>query len=98
MGTVVFPYADLKVFLTASLEERARRRLLQEDRDADPEAVSEEALRIQARDARDSGRTVSPLRRPDGALVLDTTDLTFEEQVDRIVRAAEGLTADDQGD
>jgi 3-phosphoshikimate 1-carboxyvinyltransferase len=98
MGTVVFPYADLKVFLTASLEERARRRLLQEDRDADPEAVSEEALRIQARDARDSGRTVSPLRRPDGALVLDTTDLTFEEQVDRIARAVEGLTRDDQDD
>ena len=98
MGTVVFPYADLKVFLTASLEERARRRLLQEDRAADPETVAEEALRIQARDARDSGRAVSPLRRPDGALVLDTTDLTFEEQVDRIVRAVEGLTRDDQYD
>jgi 3-phosphoshikimate 1-carboxyvinyltransferase len=92
MGTVVFPDADLKVYLTASLEERARRRLLQEGREADPGSVAAEATRIQARDASDAGRTASPLRRPEGALVVDTTELDFEAQVERIVQAARGLT------
>jgi 3-phosphoshikimate 1-carboxyvinyltransferase len=92
MGTVVFPGADLKVYLTASLEERARRRLLQEGRDADPGSVAAEATRIQARDASDAGRAASPLRRPEGALVVDTTELDFQAQVERIVEAARGLT------
>ncbi len=85
MGTVVFPDAEVKIFLTASLEERARRRLLQEDRPAGPRETIEEAARIEARDRADRERAVSPLRPAEHAVPLDTSGLTFEEQVDRIV-------------
>ncbi|MBI4521810.1 MAG: 3-phosphoshikimate 1-carboxyvinyltransferase [Gemmatimonadetes bacterium] len=93
MGTVVFPDADLKVFLTASLEERARRRL--EDRAvprSGPAGLRDEMQRIEARDDRDRNRPLSPLRAPPGALVIDTTGLKFEEQVESIVRHVLDLT------
>lgn len=93
MGTVVFPDADLKVFLTADLEERARRRL--RDRgvaEPDPERVSREMVRIRERDRRDAGRSHAPLRRPEDALVIDTTALTFEAQVERIIDRLRTLT------
>ena len=93
MGTVIFPDAPLKVYLTASLEERARRRLLQEgDGRTDEAAVRREAERLRERDEADEGRNVAPLRRPDDAFELDTTGLSFDEQVDRIVQAARGLS------
>lgn len=86
MGTVVFPDAAVKIFLTADLEERARRRLEQEGT-ASPgsEAVAAEARRLEERDRRDREREASPLRVPDEARILDTTPLSFEEQVDAIV-------------
>jgi cytidylate kinase len=93
MGTVVFPDAVLKVFLTASLDERSRRRLAQDGRPLDQASVASEGQAIRARDEADAGRAVGPLRRPDGALVIDTTSLSFESQVQRIVDAATGLTA-----
>ena len=92
MGTVVFPDAVLKVFLTASLDERSRRRLAQEGRPSDDESLASEGRAIRDRDEADARRAVGPLRRPDGALVIDTTSLSFEEQVQRIVDAASGLT------
>ncbi|MHB1193774.1 MAG: (d)CMP kinase [Longimicrobiales bacterium] len=86
MGTVVFPHADVKVFLVADLRERARRRLLEQGAAAPTEAeLDAEAARIAERDARDAGRAVSPLRRPDDAVDLDTTRLGFEEQVRAVV-------------
>lgn len=88
MGTVVFPHAELKVFMAAAPAERARRRLLQRGEEARGEAVREEARRLVERDAADSQRAVSPLRKAEDALVIDTTNLTFEEQVERIVAAA----------
>ena len=93
MGSVVFPNADLKVFLVASLEERARRRLLQ-DTGVDPSQtdVAGEAARIGSRDAIDSERELSPLQRPEGALDIDTTELEFEAQVDAILRRVTNLT------
>jgi cytidylate kinase len=93
MGTVVFPDAPVKVFLTADLEERARRRLRQ-DTGAEPttEEVSAEAARIATRDRRDSVRNHSPLRRPEDAVVLDTTKLTMEQQVATVVDLVEALT------
>ena len=92
MGTVVFPDAELKVFLTADLEERARRRLRQDTgREPDADSVSREASRIQRRDRLDSERQLSPLRRPDDAAVLDTTRLTEPEQVDHIVALVRAL-------
>jgi 3-phosphoshikimate 1-carboxyvinyltransferase len=87
MGTVVFPDADLKVFLVAELPERARRRLRDHEIAAPtPEEVAAEAARLEERDRRDSGRDISPLRRPDDAWDLDTTRLDFEAQVEAIVR------------
>ena len=92
IGTVVFPNAGLKVFLTASLEERSRRRLLQKGELLDEKSIREEALRISERDQTDTDRAVAPLRRPAGALEIDTTELSFEIQVARIVAAASALT------
>lgn len=87
MGTVVFPDADVKVFLTADLEERARRRLLERSRGNSPgeDEIRAESARISERDRRDREREISPLRRPEDALVLDTTARTFEEQVEAVV-------------
>lgn len=84
MGTVVFPDADLKVFLTASAEERAQRRYKQlKEKGFDvnlPRLVSD----IQARDARDEAREISPLKPADDANVIDATSLTIPEVVEAI--------------
>jgi cytidylate kinase len=86
MGTVVFPDADLKFYLTADLQERARRRLRDHGVAAPSEGeAAREAERIAERDRTDSQRELSPLRRPDDAIDVDTTALGFEEQVDAIV-------------
>lgn len=77
IGTVVLPDADVKVFLTASAEERARRRAAQLGRND----VEELRAAIERRDRTDSEREVAPLRPADDALVLDTTDLPFDEVV-----------------
>jgi cytidylate kinase len=87
MGTVIFPDSLCKVYLTASLEERARRRLTQEGKEPTPSALREEEVRIRTRDEIDEKRETAPLREPEGALLIDTTGLSFEEQVDRIVEA-----------
>jgi CMP/dCMP kinase len=80
VGTVVAPEAELKVFLTATPEERARRRA--GELGADPQAVlAEQTLR----DERDSTREHAPLEAAPGAVILDTTGLTVQEVVDRIV-------------
>ncbi|MFI5009466.1 MAG: (d)CMP kinase [Solirubrobacterales bacterium] len=80
VGTVVAPEAELKVFLTATPEERARRRA--SELGADPQAVlAEQTLR----DERDSTREHAPLEAAPGAVILDTTGLTVQEVVDRIV-------------
>lgn len=84
MGTVVFPEAPLKIFLTASAEERARRRHLQL-REAGVDASLSSLLKeIQARDARDTQRSVAPLKPAIDAIALDTTRLTIPEVVDRL--------------
>ena len=93
MGTVVFPDAEVKIYLTASLPERARRRFLErEGRDSNPEEVLQEAEKIQERDTRDSGRAVAPLKKPLGALEVDTSELDFEEQVQLIINYVKVLT------
>lgn len=85
IGTAVFPDADVKFFLEAAPEERARRRLLQEGKDVSPGVVRAEAARLKARDRADSQRENSPLRKAGDARAIDTTDLGFEDQVGRIV-------------
>jgi cytidylate kinase len=88
MGTVVFPDASLKVWMEAGAEERARRRLRQLGRATTPRSLREQKDRLEARDTADSRRSESPLRRAADAVVIDTTDLSFEEQVQRIVDEA----------
>jgi cytidylate kinase len=86
IGTVVFPDAEVKVFLTASVEERARRRhdeLLR--RGSVPPSLDQVCQEIRERDARDSARAVSPLRPAADAQVVDTTDMPVESVVCLIV-------------
>ena len=85
MGTVVFPGAPLKLFLTATPEERARRRhkqLKDKGSDVSLAALSRE---IAARDAQDAGRAVAPLKAADDAVLLDSTGLSVAEVVERIL-------------
>lgn len=88
IGTVVFPDADLKVFLTATPEARARRRLSQQGIPLEPARLAAETAALAARDRADSTRPVAPLRAADDAVQLDTTGLGFEVQVARIVALA----------
>jgi len=88
IGTVVFPEAPLKVFLTATPAERARRRLSQRGDAVDVELVRRESQALAARDAADSNRQVAPLKAAADAVLLDTTALTLEEQVARVVELA----------
>ena len=88
IGSVVFPDAVLKVYLTADETERAKRRLRQLGRAMDEGSVNEIQARMAGRDAADSTRSVAPLSIADDAVVIDTTDLTFEEQVARVLELA----------
>ena len=96
IGTVVFPDADLKFFIIAGIDARARRRAEElRGRGIEPDtgALAEE---IRKRDMLDSTRDESPLRKADDAIEIDTSDLTIEEQVrivvDRVRTVAEGTT------
>jgi cytidylate kinase len=92
IGTVVFPDAELKVYLVADPRERARRRLLEQGfASPSSEDVEAEAERLQGRDEIDSTRAVAPLARAEGAVELDTTGLDFAHQVGEIVRLARAL-------
>lgn len=91
IGTVVFPDADLKVFLTASPAARAGRRISQRGMEADPAGLEAEAAALAARDHADSSRVVAPLRPAEDAVLLDTTTMTFSEQVRFIVELARPL-------
>ncbi len=88
IGTVVFPNADLKIFLVASVEERVRRRLLELEQKG--VAISPEEVRKQIieRDRIDSTRQHSPLQKALDAIEIDTTNLTIEEQVEKIYHLA----------
>ena len=98
IGTVVFPDAPLKVFLTASPAERARRRLAQRaggggagsggGDEVTPEELGREADALAARDRADSTRPVAPLRAAADAVLLDTTRLSLDEQVARVAALA----------
>ena len=92
IGTVVLPEADLKAFLDASLEERARRRFV-ELSTMGIEVTEESVLRdLRRRDRIDSERSVSPLRPAEDAIVIDTDGLTLEEVVRRVLELVEGTT------
>ena len=88
IGTVVFPEAPLKVFLTATPDARARRRLFQRGEAVDVELVRRESEVLAARDAADSNRRFAPLKAAPDAILLDTTALTLEQQVAQVVELA----------
>ncbi|MBD5770204.1 (d)CMP kinase [Marinomonas colpomeniae] len=84
MGTVVFPSAQIKVFLTASAEERAQRRFQQLQQKGETVNLEELITTIKERDERDANRSIAPLVPAAGALVIDSTDLTIEQVVERV--------------
>ena len=88
IGTAILPNADLKIFLTASVAERARRRFLEMKEKG--EACSEEEIRreIEERDYRDMHREISPLVQAEDAVLLDTSDMTLEQVVEKITALA----------
>jgi CMP/dCMP kinase len=88
IGTVVFPDAELKIFLTATPEARAGRRVNQRGLSVDPARLEAEAEALAARDHADSTRQVAPLRSAEDAVRLDTTAMRFSEQVAAIVELA----------
>ena len=85
IGTVVFPDASLKVFLTATPDERARRRLSQRGQPLEQTLVARESAELAARDHADASRAVAPLKSARDAVVLDSTRLSLAEQVDQVV-------------
>ncbi|MDO8696027.1 MAG: (d)CMP kinase [Pseudomonas sp.] len=85
MGTVVFPDAPLKIFLTASADERARRRYLQLKAKGDDVSLSSLLEEIRARDERDTQRAVAPLKPAVDAIQLDSTELSIEQVLERIL-------------
>lgn len=86
IGTAVFPDAFLKIYLTASPEERARRRLAEHGHPLSPDHLTAEAARLQVRDQQDSGRDLAPLVQADDAIEIDTTTLQPPEVVEEILR------------
>lgn len=90
--TVVFPNADLKIFLTADVSERAKRRHLEFKEKGVDISLDEVESSIKNRDTIDSGRAVSPLKQAEDALVVDTTNLTINEEIERIIKKVEEIT------
>ena len=93
MGTVVFPDADVKIFLTASPEERARRRYVERTAKGEPADYGEILRQVIERDRIDSTRDASPLKPADDAVKLDSTGMSFEDVVERIMEHASGTRA-----
>ncbi len=92
IGSVVLPYADVKIFLDANLQERAKRRFEQMKK-AGIEVAFEEVLKeLKERDERDRERNVSPLIRPGDAFYIDTTYMSLNEVVNKIVKIVRSIT------
>jgi len=86
IGTVVFPNAQLKFFLTASAEVRARRRFKEMGPDQNTRTIEEVENEMKKRDLRDATRAISPLKKAEDAVELDTTEMTIDEQVKHLTR------------
>lgn len=95
IGTVVFPNAALKIYLTASVEARAQRRFLEQQAKGNAMTLDGVAADIQRRDHADSTRAVAPLRKADDAVELDSSHLTLDEVVARIVEMWEKTLKDE---
>lgn len=84
IGTVVFPDAEVKLFLTATAEVRARRRFDELTAKGQKVTFEETLADVQKRDAKDSGRAIAPLRQADDAVLFDSSDMTIEEVVSKM--------------
>ena len=85
IGTVVLPDADVKVYLTASVETRAKRRFLELQEKGEPTDLAKIAADIEDRDYRDMHRDISPLRQAEDATLVDSSDMTIDQVVERIL-------------
>lgn len=92
IGTVVLPDAKVKVYLTASSEERARRRCLELEQRGTPEPFEKVLREIEERDWNDSHRAVAPLRQAEDAVLLDTTELDFQQSEEALLKIIEEKT------
>lgn len=97
MGSVVFPDAPLKIFLTAGADERARRRYKQLKQKGLDVSLPTIVTEIRERDERDTNRFVAPLKVPSGALTVDTTSLSIREVFDRVMEAIRRVFPDSVG-
>ena len=91
IGTVVLPDADLKIYLTASAEERARRRYKQQVEKGDMTPYEQVLSELNARDEQDMNRETDPLRQAEDAVLVDSTDMTPEQVVDAIIAVVEDV-------
>lgn len=91
IGTVVFPNADVKIYLDASAEERARRRLKQNQEKGMSGSYEEVLKNIIDRDERDKNREVAPLKQAEDAIYIDSTTMSIEEVVDEIVKIVKSV-------
>jgi CMP/dCMP kinase len=93
IGTVVFPDAEAKIFLTASVDERARRRFEQLRLQGEPADLAEVTREVVERDRRDSTRPIAPLKQAADAVVVDSSSLSIEQVVEHIVGHVRGVEA-----
>ncbi len=89
IGTVVFPNADVKIYLDATAEERARRRVAQNQEKGIQSSYDEVLQGIKERDRRDSTREIAPLRRAEDAIYVDSTNLSIEQVVEKMIKIIE---------
>lgn len=99
IGTVVLPDAEVKIFLTASAEARARRRLLELEQKGMKQSFDEVLRDIEYRDEQDSHRAAAPLKKAEEAIVVDTSELSFAESLELVVKTIQqklGIGAEDR--
>ncbi|MEM1352000.1 MAG: (d)CMP kinase, partial [Pseudomonadota bacterium] len=91
IGTVICPEAEAKLFVTASVEERARRRHSELMEQGDMRSLAQVLTDVQERDARDRDRAHAPMKPADDAILIDTSDLTIEDATARAIAAVKSL-------
>lgn len=94
IGTVVLPKADVKIFMVASVEERAKRRHNENIQKGIPSDFEQLKKEIAERDYKDSNREVSPLKQAEDAILIDTTKLTIQEVIEKIKKIIQGICED----
>ena len=91
IGTVVFPEAEVKIYMDASLEMRANRRANELAEKGEQRSIKMIEIDLLSRDLQDSQREYSPLRIPDGAVIIDTTNLSIDEEVEAVIKVISNI-------